>query len=464
MTLIPSLTRSDGSERSKRLEWTEIKQHRSRGSCWIVIDGSVYDVTRWLAKHPGGEMVIINSSGVDVTDLFNAYHPETVRRTLSSFYIGKVEGYDIGSTTKQFRNFAQSIENSPLMVGNPLFYAGLLLWYSLLLSSSISCVIFGKDSFILSVLIGGTLMALYFQQIAFCGHDLGHNSVFHNRPRDSALGMLLGNALSGVSMGWWKANHNAHHCHTNSVVSDPDIQHLPFIAVTDKFFHTVFSSYYEKELSFDTWGRYLIPLQAKLYYLIMACARFNLYVQSYSFLLRKPEYSSRRIRTNRFAEILGLLVFLIWWSCLLLCFERMSWMITFMLVSHGLAGILHVQITLSHFSMPVYGESSPIEHESFLEHQVKTCLDIDCSPILDFFHGGLQFQLSHHLFPRVPRCNLRTLSAIVRAFCASQGLQCAHMDFLSANRRMLAVLESVAQQSLCRASKKHDIAQKVQLM
>lgn len=435
----------------KYLDWEEIKQHRSQSSCWIVIDGNVYDVSTWLAKHPGGELVITNSSGVDVTDLFNAYHRPSVRRMLSPFYIGKVAAYDITSMTQKFRRFAESIETSSLMVVKPLFYVCLLGWYGLLLGSSISCVLYGSDSFILSVILGGSMMALYFQQIAFCGHDLGHNSVFHNRSIDSASGILLGNALSGVSMGWWKANHNAHHCNTNSVISDPDIQHLPFIAVTDKFFRSVFSSYYEKELRFEAWGRYLIPLQAKLYYVIMAFARFNLYAQSYSFLLRGSEYSSRRIRTNRWIEIVGLLVFFAWFTRLILCFERISWMIAFLIVSHGLAGILHVQISLSHFSMPVYSQNIPIENESFLEHQVNTCLDIDCSPMLDFFHGGLQFQLCHHLFPRVPRCNLRTLSVLVREFCDSCGLHCAHLDFLGANRKLLSVLETVAKQSSCRS-------------
>ena len=124
--------------------------------------------------------------------------------------------------------------------------------------------------------------------------------------------------------------------------------------------------------------------------------------------------------------------------------------ITFVAISHCLAGILHVQITLSHFSMPVYTQNS-LKDESFLYHQLKTSLDIDCPEWLDWFHGGLQFQTAHHLFPRVPRHNLRRLRRIIAEFCSQNDLQYHMMGFIDANYTMLRHLRSVGDECRKRA-------------
>ncbi len=41
----------------------EIASHRSTSSCWIVVDGNVYDVTSYLDKHPGGAAVLLKQGG-----------------------------------------------------------------------------------------------------------------------------------------------------------------------------------------------------------------------------------------------------------------------------------------------------------------------------------------------------------------------------------------------------------------
>ena len=45
----------------------EIKNHSTKGDRWIIIDGIVYDVSRWGKKHPGGEKIIANFAGEDAT-------------------------------------------------------------------------------------------------------------------------------------------------------------------------------------------------------------------------------------------------------------------------------------------------------------------------------------------------------------------------------------------------------------
>lgn len=47
--------------------WDEIRKHATKTEQWIVIEGYVYDVTRWAKKHPGGQRMLTNQAGQDST-------------------------------------------------------------------------------------------------------------------------------------------------------------------------------------------------------------------------------------------------------------------------------------------------------------------------------------------------------------------------------------------------------------
>ena len=74
-------------------------------------------------------------------------------------------------------------------------------------------------------------------------------------------------------------------------------------------------------------------------------------------------------------------------------------------------------------------------------------MDIECPPWLDFLHGGLQFQAVHHLFPRVPRHNLRRLQHLVKDFCADTEIEYLIHGFVSANGVVLGKLQEVTNQA-----------------
>ncbi len=52
----------------------KVKANASAASCWTVIKGNVYDLTKWIRSHPGGESAIISLCGVDGSAAFASQH------------------------------------------------------------------------------------------------------------------------------------------------------------------------------------------------------------------------------------------------------------------------------------------------------------------------------------------------------------------------------------------------------
>ena len=61
-------------------QWTyeEIAKHNKATDCWVVIDDNVYDVTQFVPRHPGGNMIYLNA-GRESTRLFESYHKRSVK-------------------------------------------------------------------------------------------------------------------------------------------------------------------------------------------------------------------------------------------------------------------------------------------------------------------------------------------------------------------------------------------------
>lgn len=45
----------------------DVAQHKKYTDCWVVLHGQVYDVTKWLPKHPGGARILMHYAGEDAT-------------------------------------------------------------------------------------------------------------------------------------------------------------------------------------------------------------------------------------------------------------------------------------------------------------------------------------------------------------------------------------------------------------
>lgn len=458
----------------------EIAKHNRKDDAWVVIDGYVYDVTKYVELHPGGWLPIATLAGKDCTDAFANYHPARVyRNLLPQYLIGTMKDYKVSKFQEGHRAIRQQLLEEGMFEIRPSFFYMVGVWLAILFSTSIYLTVTADESR-LQRLAGAFFMAAFWQQCAFVGHDAGHNSVTHDWNFDNNLGLIVGNLLTGIGSGWWKRSHNVHHLVCNSIEHDPDIQHMPLFAVTPDIFNGTsghehgkfWTTYHQKWVQFDTIARFMVSYQHWLFYPIMALARFNLYIQSYMLLFDPNEPDSafggkKRGKWGRKAEFIALVGFCIWYSTLVLyfmpvtsvdfngadnSFSPLTERLIYVLVTHALAGLLHVQICLSHFSMATYHDCGGTDvkggnfegSDEWFRMQVATTMNIDCPWYMDWFHGGLQFQIEHHLWPRLPRHNLRYASKLVKKFCEENNVHYHMPRWIEAQKELITSLKAVA--------------------
>jgi delta8-fatty-acid desaturase len=289
-------------------------------------------------------------------------------------------------------------------------------------------------------------LGCFWHQLVFSAHDAGHMGITHNFQIDTVIGIVIADFLGGLSLGWWKHNHNVHHIVTNSPEHDPDIEHMPFFAISHRFLGGLFSTYYERLMPYDKAAQFFIRLQHHLYYVILLFGRFNLYRLSWAFLLTGQGPRKGIAAWHRWLEIAGHVFFWSWFGYGILYRSiDTNWnRFLFLIVSHLVTTPVHVQITLSHFAMSTADLGVD---ESFPQKMLRTTMDVDCPAWLDFFHGGLQFQAIHHLFPRIPRHNLRKTQRLVQEFCNEVGIPYALYGFVDGNKQVIGRLAEVARQA-----------------
>ncbi|KAF9266278.1 cytochrome b5 [Marasmius fiardii PR-910] len=81
---------------SKVVTFEELKDHNTKDNLWLLISGKVYDVTKWLDEHPGGDEVIIAEAGArDATEAFeDVGHSDEARALLPGMLVGNFEETD----------------------------------------------------------------------------------------------------------------------------------------------------------------------------------------------------------------------------------------------------------------------------------------------------------------------------------------------------------------------------------
>jgi len=72
----------------------EIEKHNTETDAWTVVNGIVYDVTKYLDYHRGGKSKLMMGAGRDCTSLFNKNHPwVSAERIIGKLQVGVLKKY-----------------------------------------------------------------------------------------------------------------------------------------------------------------------------------------------------------------------------------------------------------------------------------------------------------------------------------------------------------------------------------
>ncbi len=271
-------------------------------------------------------------------------------------------------------------------------------------------------------LLDAVLLSFVFVQLGFLFHDAGHRQIF-KRSLHNDFAMLFIGLVIGSSRSWWFDSHNRHHTNPNELDLDPDTE-LYIVNFSERqagtrskvvSFLSRFQAYYFfPALLFEGVGAHI----ASCVFILRGKARFGL-IESASMVVH-------------FALYFGILFALMpAWQAVL-----------FFVVHHSLAGLYMGSVFApNHKGMLIPDANSDLD---LFKRQVLTSRNVKPSPVTDMLYGGLNYQIEHHLFPRIARSKLHAAYPIVKEYCRERGIAYHETSSWQSYREIFQHLKSVS--------------------
>lgn len=270
----------------------------------------------------------------------------------------------------------------------------------------------GITAILLSALFGYTSACIGFSVM----HDANHGSYCPNQKLNDLIGLIASNGL-GASAYFWKQKHNIiHHTYTNVDGIDDDIAKSPII----------------RQCETQKW----VPAH-KVQHLYLPFI-YGLSSIFWIFIMDFTKYFSRKIYTTA-AWKLTLKNHVIFWVtkvyyvAIYIVVPIMVWgwsgWLAGWLVANAVMGItLSFVFQLAHVVENTEFEHIPLDETKHIEtawaeHQIKTTANFAMgNKVISWFVGGLNYQIEHHLFPRVSHIHYPAISKIVQQKCKEYNL------------------------------------------
>jgi len=255
------------------------------------------------------------------------------------------------------------------------------------------------------------LSAVALLTMGFVGHDAGHYALSKRPWVNDVWGQFGMTLLCGMSFGFWRSRHNLHHSHCQETDGDPDMH-----------FGVLFSVYPNSANWGTPLGRMFLRIQKWAFWPLASFYWVTLRYDAIRDLFQRP----KETKVDRF------LLPLHW--VLLLVVPGLVWSWPAAILAYLTVSCLSSLMTASVFIPNHIGmrRLDPGEKLSYLEQQITTSRNITNPRWLDFYFGGLNSQIEHHLFPRISHHRYRAMRPIVQAFCRERGIAYEEATFLRA--------------------------------
>ncbi|GAB3677379.1 acyl-CoA desaturase [Angustibacter aerolatus] len=301
------------------------------------------------------------------------------------------------------------------------YYAAVIALVAAGLGGVVTGVVLLGDSWL--TLLMAAALALVLTQCAYLGHDGAHRQVFATARANEWTGRVFACLMTGLSYSWWQGKHNPHHQAPNRLGTDGDVE------------SKVLSFHDDAARSRTGVLAWLAHRQAWWFFPLLALEGFNLHADSVRSLVRG---GPRRGRLRDVALVVTHWTLYLGGLLLVLSPGKAA---AFVAVHLALFGVhLGGAFAPNHTGMPVVPRDAKLD---FLSRQVLMSRNVTGGWFVDLLMGGLNHQVEHHLFPSMPRVNLRRARPLVRAHCEQQGVTYTETSLVAAFRAVLTHLRTV---------------------
>ena len=325
------------------------------------------------------------------------------------------------ASDKEYLKLRRLVAEQGLLDRQYAYYAVKISTSFGMLAASIAILVFANSLWI--HLLNAVFMAIIFSQFGFLGHDSGHRQIFRSAKRNDIV-LLAAGFVTGMTLSWWQDKHNAHHVSPNQIDRDGDIEVSTFAFTA------------EQALATKGFSRLLVKHQAFLFYPTLLLAQLSLFFGGIAYLVRRE-----RVRYPALEPIL-ILAGVAGYLALIFVFLPPWQGAVFLLMHRALGGLYMGSVFApNHKGMPVLDKNTELD---YMQQQVLTARDVIPSPLVDFWYGGLNYQIEHHLFPNMPRNKLKQAREIVKPFCQSHGLPYHETGVWQSNKEILGYMHEVS--------------------
>lgn len=323
--------------------------------------------------------------------------------------------------TEQYQSLTQAVNDAGLLERRRGFYWVMIISAILAVAAIMVGVVYLGDTWFQLIL--AALLGVVMAQFGFLGHEAAHQQVFESPRWNQWVGRILAGLCTGLSYAWWMDKHNRHHANPNQIGQDPDVESraLAFTPEAADQRSGIAAVLARRQ------GWFFLPL--------LLLEGLHLHVASIRTLTTRPALKQRWPELAFIAARHGAyLVFLF-----LVLPPGMA--VAFVAVQVGVFGfLLGGAFAPNHIGMPIVPNDVEVD---FLRRQVLMSRNVRRGMFVNFFMGGLEYQIEHHLFPSAPRPNLPKIRAIVRDYCHRYDVTYTETSLVQAYATVLGYLNQV---------------------
>lgn len=281
-------------------------------------------------------------------------------------------------------------------------------------------------SYAVTFLISGAL-TLILAQFAFLGHDAGHLAIHSEIPVNRIFGQLCMTLVAGLAFDEWSRRHRCHHQNCQNESLDPDMDVDIVVSLTA-------NSLQKKSTIGKIFSKYQVYLMPMLSLFFGHSQR---HLSQIAVLKSPAKYA---------LDLMVLILHYLLWFVIPYFFFQVpiaQICIIYFLPIFILGPYFASTFWVNHIGMPLVKSQSEF---SFVEHQVLTSRNISSPGWLNWFFGGLNFQIEHHLFPKIPSHQLRKMTSVVRDQLSQIGLPYCEVRWTEAVVAIFKHLRQVSKQ------------------